>query len=768
MKRPVNNLLVAITMIILISTSSCNQAPTTATITAVLPLPTLSPKATMSPLKLTPTATQPPPTPTPSIPLTYNIIISAGGDHTCALTASGGVRCWGDNGFGELGDGTTIPSSMPVDVVGLSSGVVSVEVGENQSCVLTDASGAKCWGLNASGELGDGTEIDSSTPVEVAGLGRGVVSVSVGGDRACAVTASGGVKCWGAIWYGQWKEGKPNFSSTPVDVPSLSSGVAAVSNGYGHICALTTAGGVKCWGFNASGQLGDGTAKEGSTVPMDVVGLDGKVASITAGSNHTCALTAVGGVKCWGNNTWGQLGDGTTMDRSTPVDVMGMGSGVTAIAAGSGRTCALLVSGGVKCWGSNHYGELGDGTTENRLTPVNVTNLGSGVAAVTAGGDHTCALMTSGGLKCWGNNRTGQLGDGLPPVNVIPVDVTGLSNDVAAISAGTSHACALTTVEGVKCWGSGYLTEGSTSDRSTLADVNGLSSDLTAVAAGGFEDCALTSKGELKCWTGGQTPTDVTGVDSGVKSVSIGLMHICVVTATGGVKCWGQTEYGGLGDGTTDPSSTPVNVLGLDSGVSAVTLGFSHTCALMASGGVKCWGWNGFGQLGDGTEIDRLTPVDVVGLDNGAVAIVAGSYHTCALMASGGVKCWGQNEEGQLGNGAPTLKPIVTPVDVVGLGNEAIAITAGEHHTCALSTSGGVKCWGDNSYGQLGDGTLDDRTIPVDVLSLGSGVVAIGAGFNHTCALTMLGGVKCWGDDFVGQMGDGRILWSSFPIDVTG
>ncbi|MGA9350442.1 MAG: hypothetical protein WBW48_16795, partial [Anaerolineae bacterium] len=182
----------------------------------------------------------------------------------------------------------------------------------------------------------------------------------------------------------------------------------AIAAGYRHTCALT-AGGVKCWGYNGYGQLGDGTWTWRNT-PVDVSGLTSGVTTIAAGSYHTCALTAGGGAKCWGHNNNGQLGDGTTTNRNTPVDVSGLTSGVDAIAAGSYHTCALT-AGGVKCWGLNDYGQLGDGTTTNRNTPVDVSGLTSGVAAIAAGYYHTCAL-TAGGVKCWGRNNNGQLGDG--------------------------------------------------------------------------------------------------------------------------------------------------------------------------------------------------------------------------------------------------------------------------------------------------------------------------------------------------------------------
>ena len=261
----------------------------------------------------------------------------------------------------------------------------------------------------------------------------------------------------------------------------------------------------------------------------------------------------------------------------------------------------------------------------------------------------------------------------------------------------------------------------------------------------------------------------------GVQAVSASAFHTCALTSGGGVKCWGNNKYGQLGDGTNDDSNVPVNVSGLTSGVTAVSAGGIHTCALTSGGGVKCWGSNGAGELGDGTNTDSNIPVDVSGLTSGVQAVSAGGIHTCALTSGGGAKCWGPNGTGQLGDGTNNNSNI--PVDVSGLTSGTAAVSAGTYYTCALTSGGGAKCWGSNYDGELGNGTNNNSNIPVNVSGLTSGVAAVSAGrvfygwwaepYGDTCALTSCG-VQCWGYNEYGQLGDGTNDDSNVPVKVSG
>lgn len=356
------------------------------------------------------------------------ITISAGWHHTCAVTASGGAKCWGDNDFGQLGNGVTlIDSSAPVNVTGLSNGIIAITTGYYHSCALTNVGGVKCWGRNNVGQLGNGTKVDSSIAVNVAGLSSGVTAISSKWNHTCALTSSAGVKCWGYNFYGGLGDGTNTDRSVPIDVVGLTHNVLAIAVGQYHACALVRSGGVKCWGQNSSGQLGDGTNTRHLT-PVEVSGLNSGVSTIAAGYLYSCASMSVGGGKCWGYNFRGQLGNGTEASQAVPVDIVDLTDNISSITASEGHTCAITNSAGMKCWGGNNAGQLGDGTDINRSTPTDVLELSKSVTVIAVGDVHTCAVTGTGAAKCWGNHTFGQLGVGVgPPRNFKPLTVFGLN-----------------------------------------------------------------------------------------------------------------------------------------------------------------------------------------------------------------------------------------------------------------------------------------------------------------------------------------------------
>ncbi len=363
--------------------------------------------------------------------------LATGDGHTCAVTVAGGVQCWGLNNFGQLGDGTTTDSLTAVAVTGLASGVVAVAAGDAHACALTATGAVKCWGNNSWGQLGDGSMSYRTEPVSVASLSSGVVAISTGAMHSCALTATGAVRCWGYNGAGTLGDGTFATRTMPVQVVGLTSGIAAIAAGGAHTCALTAEDGVLCWGHNNAGQVGDGT-RVTRFEPVQVVGLSTGVTAISTGEGHSCALTKAGIMSCWGHNSAGQLGRGASGEE-TPAPVVGLSAVPVAIAAFRYNSCAIAASGAAQCWGINGSGQLGNGTTNgNFAVPVPQNVIAAGLIEIEGGYDSTCGLTAAAGLMCWGNNDYGQFGDGTIDESLTPVPVTGFGVGTVMIASGAS------------------------------------------------------------------------------------------------------------------------------------------------------------------------------------------------------------------------------------------------------------------------------------------------------------------------------------------
>lgn len=345
--------------------------------------------------------------------------LASGGYHTCAIS-EGLVYCWGQNRYGQLGNGTTIDSTTPVLVAGGLTNVTAIVAGESHTCALTNGA-VYCWGWNDSGQVGDGSQTTRSAPTRVTGLnGFSLTAIAAGKQHTCAAAGTS-VWCWGFDQYGQLGDGGTASRLAPWKLATLPGNVSGLAAGLGHSCALIVDGTVRCWGWNGNGQLGDGTTTDRSAPTRANLT---SATAVTAGWDHTCAMTSASGVVCWGNNDFGQLGDGTAgTPRLAPASVPGL-TGVTSLSAGDSHTC-VVAGASASCWGRDLDGQLGDGGGGDQLLPTLVLGVDN-VSTVAAGRASTCGTTTGGGVMCWGSNAYGQLGNGTTTDSALPVPVVGL------------------------------------------------------------------------------------------------------------------------------------------------------------------------------------------------------------------------------------------------------------------------------------------------------------------------------------------------------
>ena len=816
--------------------------------------------------------------------------VSAGGSHTCALTSGGGVKCWGEGTNGRLGNGSNNNLNLPGAPVQDSggnplTGIVQVSSGGKHVCALTAESEVLCWGAGTLGQLGNDASVDSNHAVVVVDGDNstdpltGIIQISAGGELSCALTSEGRVFCWGAGAFGQLGNGDILDKDHPVAVVASANttnpltGIVQIGAAGVHTCALKSGGEVVCWGYGFWGRLGNGAfADKSHPVPVitaegDSTPLDG-IVQISAGASHTCALTSLGGVKCWGLGAYGKLGNGSIYNQNAPVDVLTAGAnsdkltGIVQIVGGVHHACALTSMGGVKCWGEG--GRNGNDKNNDSLHPVTVVAGSgspfalSGVVEVTLGFDHACALISDGEIFCWGGGGDGRLGNNATDTQFAPVKVVADASDtpfnvgvwrreyrcweddgtceinpdslLRPVLTGSREGASATPavkVLGVEegeevslhldanCSGES-IGDGTvaaeadeitiTPDTDLVAKENRIYAKVGSLCSASGADYTYTSGTDRVAGDGEEistdrTPTLTVKLLSNGDEVSIHKSADCSDTvlasgtATGASLDVTLSDLGSIGSHTLylkqgdvcHPRGFGYKLANYIGEPSRVAGGEDYACAVTNAGGVKCWGEGGNGQLGNNGTADTDAPddVDTDGSDTllfGIVQVATGAAHACALTSAGGVKCWGTGANGRLGNDCDaSCTDSNISVDVKSSDGSSsnlsgiVQVSAGEFHTCALTSMGGVKCWGAGTTGELGNNTNTDKDTPVNVVTSNSdsnplsSIVQISAGSYHTCALTIEGNVKCWGASVWGQLGNdcnSNCNNKLYPVDV--
>ena len=646
--------------------------------------------------------------------------VAIGSGHMCGIRTSGQLWCWGDNWAGQVGDGSTTVRLTPVRV-GSSSDWSLVALSETSSCGIRTGGRLYCWGLNAFGQLGLGDTTNRSSPVQVGSANWRTVSGTK--SHFCGVLNTGTAWCWGTNWWGMLGDGTTSVRTSPTQVGSATHW-SQISAGSRHTCAITMNSAMYCWGNDYYGE--GGSASGMSTTPKLVAGNDW--AQVEAGRLLTCALKIDRTLWCGGTNIDGRTGLSTNTGSTGGFVQVGSTSDNLLLTVGWRHGCVIRADARLHCSGA-----AGTGMTSNNIqTRRSFQTVATGTAwtQIALGLQHSCAIDSGTEIWCWGWNENGQLGmingnDGYNVPTKAPIG-TGWTR----ITVGTSHTCGIKTGGGLWCWGGnwiGQLGDGTTDDRWSPVRIR---SDLTwkSVAAGADHTCATTTGGALYCWgnnwTGqlgdGTTSTRITPrliTTASWDEVSTGEVHSCATRTNGTLWCWGANWTGQVGDGTwATPKAAPVQV-GTATNWRQVTVGDEFTCATRTDNTLWCWGRADYGETGLGSTDATAAPAQVTP-GAGAVwsTVSAGHRYACALRTSGGaLRCWGNNAEGQFGNGSAQTQRL-TPLSIT-TGVTTLAKELGAYHTCTYSSSGtALRCAGSNEWSQLG---YEESTLgPTQIVSV--------------------------------------------------
>jgi alpha-tubulin suppressor-like RCC1 family protein len=693
------------------------------------------------------------------------VMVSTGYEHTCGINTAGKLKCWGRNGYYQLGDGSSTSRPDPVEID--SETYKSVMAGAKSTCGITTNNYLKCWGYNLYGQIGNGSGGVGNyvtTPVRIAPALE-FKSVAINDFHSCAITTLDKLMCWGYNGSGQLGAGgSPEYSPIAVD---SSEDYQSVTLGYSHTCGITTAGILKCWGRGDDGALGTGSMAT-KNAPF-IIGVE-KYKSVAAGSYHTCGITENDVLKCWGLNLDGSLGDGTTNMSLSPLTI-DPGVIYKSVSAALRSTCGLDSLDRVKCWGANqwsgnYYGQLGTGDVTNRLTPEVVKSTNN-FKSISARFIHACGITPEDTLSCWGMNADTQLGNGEPTLLTTPKkSETGIV--FKALAADASHSCGIDSTDGLRCWGdnsSGQLGDGTKIIRSVPVKID-IGTQYKAISTRSSHSCGITTSNKLKCWgsNGSGQLGDGTVIErlrpksidaaNDYKAVAVGTNFTCAITTANKLKCWGINTAYQLGDGTTSASLLPKPIDALNS-YKTVAAGIAYACGINISDKLYCWGTNSASQLGDGTSTAATSPI----LIDGSISykkVSLGFNHSCGITLADELRCWGNNLYGKLGDGSTTLRNL--PV-AIGGADRYKSVVLNFQFTCGITTADELKCWGSNTDGLIGLGAAVNATSPTLVEV--STYTSVAAGSNFGCGVTSLNELKCWGSNTSGQ--HGRNFHQFFP-----
>ncbi|MFB6262983.1 MAG: hypothetical protein ABEL76_05075 [Bradymonadaceae bacterium] len=699
--------------------------------------------------------------------------VALGESHTCAIDTNGRLWCWGKNAEGQLGDGTNEYRPSPVQT-GSSAAWVELGAAASYTCGRRSDGTLWCWG-NSPHRGG------KPTPQEIVAPDDNDIrwqAVATGRRHACALDRGGALWCWGAR--DREQTGDRSFDTHPNSPGRVGDRTdwTAIAAGGDHSCGIHGDSTLRCWGANGNGELGQGSA---GSAKEKAVKVDGAWTDVAVGGDHTCGVRDDGSLSCWGANDHGQLGlgpDDYGAPSPDPTKTVGAGKTWSSVVAGREFTCGLKEDGTVWCWGANLFGQVGDASRQDQPAPKQLGD--STWKAVRAGATHVCARNTDDELKCWGYNGYGQLGaDPGLKTRAVPVDPT---ISWKSADAGNAITCGVNSASKLLCWGfnKNGLLGLDISVHARFPRTVGSAENWKSVSVGDRHVCGTRQDGTLWCWgknqfgqlgNGNSGPNAVTTSPERIrkgeatwKTVTTGTAHTCAIAGSDKAYCWGNNGAGRLGNGKSSNRPSPTRVQGSASW-DQLRAGGAHTCGIQTNGTLWCWGSNAVGQLGFDAGFQKKSPGQV-GDKRDWSDVATGERHTCGVRENGTLWCWGNNADGQLGLGENAPRNRERPRRIGGRNWRDVA--AGTAHTCGVKVGGSVHCWGRSETGQLGNETASpDASEPAPVRvtgGIGFRMPFLGAG--HSCGLKTSGSMWCWGSNDVGQIGDGS-AWSASPVFVS-
>lgn len=728
--------------------------------------------------------------------------VSSGGESGCGIQKDGTLWCWGSDEDDTLGDGPgAVDQHSPVQIPGSWKKV-------SHSCAIKADDTLWCWGNDDLGAVGNGPGVTpADSPSQIIGGGTWKDVAALSGVFGCGIKSDNTLWCWGWDNNYQLGDGDGNGSGSEHTPVSISGGGSwkKVSVGLYGGCGIKSDDTLWCWGTEQHGRLGNGGAvNENQDSPVQVSG-GGSWIDVTTDAEFSCGIKSDNTLWCWGLDVNGELGNGSgvTADQANPYQVPGSWKKIKSHAD---TACGIKTDDTLWCWGWNIYGKAGQDWLIGVLVDPTEVEPGATWLDVDPGGLHSCAIKTSGGVFCWGDDAKGQRGNGVDTGGgnqLVPAPVENSAAVWSKISASTwDYTCGIKLDGTGWCWGVDYDgqlgnaadSHSAVPDALDLTGVSGTTWTSIATAAGGFSGgttCGIRNDGTGWCWggdTGGQlgnggagatdTPTaiDLTGV-SGTAWTALATsgFHSCGIRNDGTGWCWGDDSMGQLGNGAGGAADAPaaIDLTGVSGTAwTAISTGGAHTCGIRDNGTAWCWGDDSFGgQLGNGAagSADAPAAVDITGVSGTAwTAISAGAVHTCGIRNNGTAWCWGDDTNfsvGALGNGAGGDTQSPGAVDLTGVSGTAwTAISGNGLFTCGLRNNGTAWCWGNNDDGQLGNGTsgvVEESPVLVNAPSISW--ASISTGGVHTCGITSANKLLCWGEEGyelgIGVGGAGLLPW---------